>query len=93
MSRHQFFHNGQLIYEWDQELDTINIYIKPPPGVTARHIQCEISPQKLVLGLKGNPPFIDQDFFSRVKHKDSFWTIDDEIHITLQKNEQRRNVA
>ena len=28
--RQQFVHNDQVIYEWDQTLEEVNIYIKPP---------------------------------------------------------------
>ncbi|GAM19102.1 hypothetical protein SAMD00019534_022770 [Acytostelium subglobosum LB1] len=49
-------------------------------------IACQIQPNKLSLGLRGNPPFIDEEFYSTIKQKDSFWTMEDgEIHITLQK--------
>jgi hypothetical protein len=30
-----------------------------PPGITAQALACELTPTKLTLGLKGNPPFID----------------------------------
>eukprot|EP00026_Physarum_polycephalum_P017453 Phypoly_transcript_18681.p1 GENE.Phypoly_transcript_18681~~Phypoly_transcript_18681.p1 ORF type:complete len:156 (+),score=28.67 Phypoly_transcript_18681:53-520(+) len=84
--RKKFEHNGRTIYEWDQTLEEVNIYIKPPEGVTAKMISCEITPQKLTIGLKGNPPFINEDFYAVIKKKESFWTVEDgEIHITLQK--------
>ena len=28
--RHQFKHGDRVIYEWDQTLDEVNIYIQPP---------------------------------------------------------------
>jgi len=36
------------------------IQIKPPPGVTAQHLDIEISHMQLRVGIKGNPPFLDQ---------------------------------
>ena len=56
-------HDGKTIYEWEQSLDEINIYITPPPGVKAAHIDCNIQPSHLTVGLKGNPPFINVSLF------------------------------
>jgi hypothetical protein len=50
---------GREIYEWEQSLDEVRVYIKPPPGVKASHIAAQITPTHLKLGIKGNPPFID----------------------------------
>ena len=30
VGRYQFKHEGRLIYEWDQSLEDVNIYVKPP---------------------------------------------------------------
>lgn len=57
--RLRFEHNGQLIYEWEQNLDEVLIYVRPPPGVTGKMIDCKITKTHLTLGIKGNPPFID----------------------------------
>jgi len=35
------------------------MYISPPPGVTAKMLDCKITASRLTLGIKGNPPFID----------------------------------
>jgi len=84
--RQKFQHNGKTIYEWDQTLEEVNIYIIPPEGVRAKHIECIITSSKLTVGLKGNPPFLNQEFERPVKVKDSFWTLEDgTLHITLQK--------
>ena len=58
--RYQFKHEGRLIYEWDQSLEDVNIYVKPPPGVTADIIFCDLKPGHMQLGLRGNPPFLDE---------------------------------
>jgi len=84
--RQKFQHQGRTIYEWDQTLDEINIYIKPPEGVTAKLINCVIESKHISIGIKGNPPYINDDLFSSVKHKESFWSIEDgELHIFLVK--------
>eukprot|EP01133_Synstelium_polycarpum_P012398 gene12398-14550_t len=85
-ARRKFEHQGHTIYEWDQTIDEVNIYVSPPEGITSKMIACQILPNKLVLGIKGNPAFIDEIFYSTVKCKDSYWTWEDGmIHITLHK--------
>eukprot|EP00434_Breviolum_minutum_P029581 symbB.v1.2.026157.t1/scaffold2591.1/size75417/7 len=43
-------------------------------------------PRHLRVGLKGNPPFLNEDIFSLVETDSSFWMIEDgELHIQLQK--------
>ena len=49
---------GREIYSWEQELDEVSIYITPPGGVTAKHIECTIKESSMVLGIKGNPPYL-----------------------------------
>lgn len=84
--RYEFRHNGQLIYEWEQTLDDVNIYIRPPAGVTTDMIDCAITPSRIRLGLTGNPPFLDEQTFGPVIEQESYWTfVDGEIAILLQK--------
>jgi hypothetical protein len=52
-------HAGQTIYEWEQSLDEVHIYIRPPPGVLAHMIDCKITATQLTIGIKGNPPFLN----------------------------------
>ncbi|KAG6550638.1 hypothetical protein Mapa_007735 [Marchantia paleacea] len=87
--RHKFVHNQQTVYEWDQTLDEVNIYIPLPPNVPSRMLYCTIKPQHLELGIKGNPPYLNHDLAGPVKLDGSFWTIEDDImHITLHKREK-----
>lgn len=57
--KHQFTHGGRVIYEWDQTLTEINMYILIPPDMKAKEVFCDISKQHLKFGRKGNPPFLD----------------------------------
>eukprot|EP00854_Cymbomonas_tetramitiformis_P024776 gene24776-30177_t len=57
--RHVFSHQGQKVYEWDQTLEEVNIYVDVPPGVKANILFCDIEAQHLKFGIKGNPPFLD----------------------------------
>ncbi|GMH44637.1 hypothetical protein BSKO_12589 [Bryopsis sp. KO-2023] len=84
--RHKFTHEGRVIYEWDQTLSEVNLYIEVPPGVGGRELFCDISRTHLRVGMKPNPPYLDQDFHAPVKPSDCFWTLEDGVlHITLQK--------
>eukprot|EP01067_Filipodium_phascolosomae_P008549 Filipodium_phascolosomae@DN730_c0_g1_i1.p1 len=84
--RQAFTYQGRTIYEWDQTLDEVHVYLSPPEGTTKQHFNITIEPRKLTVGLHGNPPFIDEKTFSVVDVKDSFWMLeDDELHIQLQK--------
>lgn len=53
------FYPGQKIYEWDQSLDEVNVYIDLPSGVKAKQLACDILPNHLRVGIKGNPPYLD----------------------------------
>ena len=87
--RLQFHHQGQLIYEWEQSLDEVNVYIHTPPGITASEIACDISAHHVTLGLKANlvhSKFLDFDLFSAVVVDESYWMLDgQELNMNLQK--------
>lgn len=51
--------SGRTVYEWEQSMEEVNLYIETPPGVKADGVDCKITPTHIRLGLKGNPPFID----------------------------------
>ena len=77
---------GRTIYEWEQSLEEVNIYLVPPPGITKKHLHIVISHKHLVVGIVNTAPFIDEDVGGPIKVKESTWTIaDGEINITLVK--------
>merc|ERR1712070_718744 len=53
--RKQYKHNGQVVYEWEQNLTEIHIWVTPPPGVSAAMIDAKIEPMHLTMGIKGVP--------------------------------------
>jgi hypothetical protein len=84
--RYKFEYEGRTIYEWDQNLNEVNIYIDPPPDVPRNVIDIKITHRHLTVGLKNTPPFIDEDTGGAVKVNESLWTLSDgEININLQK--------
>ncbi len=60
--RIKFEYQGRTVYEWEQSLDGVNIYITAPPGVRSHDIECTIKHCRVTLGIKGNPPFIDVSY-------------------------------
>lgn len=59
-----FFNLGQKVFEWDQTLDEVNIYINLPPNVHSKLFYCTIQSKHIELGIKGNPPFLNVTLFS-----------------------------
>lgn len=57
--RHKFTHNGRVIYEWDQTLTEVNLYVPVPAGVRAKDLAIDIQSTHLKIGIKGNPPYLD----------------------------------
>ncbi|CAN6270508.1 unnamed protein product, partial [Urochloa humidicola] len=87
--RHAFVHNGQKVFEWDQTLEEVNMYIELPKGVPTKLFRCTIQAGHVDVGIRGNPPYLNHDLTHPVKTDSSFWTIEDgEMHITLQKREK-----
>jgi len=84
--RLKFEHEGRTIYEWEQSLEEVNIYIEPPPNLPRHLIDIVIRHTHLAVGVRDTPPFIDEDTWGPVKVAESMWTLSDgEININLQK--------
>eukprot|EP00193_Tetraselmis_chui_P022184 CAMPEP_0177778854 /NCGR_PEP_ID=MMETSP0491_2-20121128/16205_1 /TAXON_ID=63592 /ORGANISM="Tetraselmis chuii, Strain PLY429" /LENGTH=157 /DNA_ID=CAMNT_0019298213 /DNA_START=107 /DNA_END=580 /DNA_ORIENTATION=+ len=85
-SRHQYTHAGRVVYEWDQTLSEINIYVEVPPGVRGKMIYCDISRKHLRLGITPNPPYLDLGLFGLVRADECVWTLEDStLHVFLDK--------
>ncbi|KAG8459768.1 hypothetical protein KFE25_014331 [Diacronema lutheri] len=84
--RLKYEHNGQTVYEWEQSLEELHCYISPPAGIKARQLSVDIHARHLTVGIKGNPPFLNEDFADFVNSNESFWTLEDGVlHLTLCK--------
>jgi hypothetical protein len=86
-NRLKFEYGGKTIYEWEQTLSEVILYIEPPPGVNKKMFDISIQPHHLKVGIKGNSQlFLDEDTAGPVKPDESMWMIaDGELIINLQK--------
>lgn len=86
-----FEHANNPIYEFEQSLNEVVLYIPSPPHVTSSNIVCRISAHHLQLGLAGADRFfLDEDTGGAVDTTESTWCLEDDygvkkIVIYLQK--------
>lgn len=84
--------NGQDMekYSWVQSLQEVTVNVPIPQGTKSRFIACDIKKNHLKVGLKGQPPILEGDFYKPVKVDDCFWSIEDQnsISILLTKQDQ-----
>ncbi len=87
-NRYIFQFNGMKIYEWEQSLEDVTMYINAPPGkYKAADFDVQIETSKLRVGLKGRDRyFIDDYTYDKLDTSESSWYLDDGIlHIILVK--------
>ncbi|PWA34958.1 HSP20-like chaperones superfamily protein [Artemisia annua] len=84
--------NGQDMekYSWVQSLQEVTVTVPIPQGTKSRFIACDIKKNHLKVGLKGQPPILEGDFYKPVKVDDCFWSLEDQnaISILLTKQDQ-----
>ena len=71
--RHAYVHQGRTIYEWDQTLSELNLYVQLPPGVKAKQLYVDISSSHLRIGIKPNPPYLDVRTLLSSRSKPKRW--------------------
>ena len=92
--RQQFVHEGRLIYEWDQTIDEVNVYIQPPdfllpknkekvcaqlqPGQQMPVLEVNVTARQISVGIKGNPPFLKEELGGLAKASETLWSIVDD---------------
>ncbi|KAL7452064.1 hypothetical protein ACHAWC_004483 [Mediolabrus comicus] len=87
-NRYIFEYSGQKVYEWEQSLEEVTIYIDAPPNLpkdnAGQYVVVNILPAGLQVGLRGSDRyFIDERTFDKVKVKESSWYIDDGVIIIV----------
>ena len=51
--------DGRPIYEWSQSLADVDVFLPAPPGAPSSAFDVALSHDRVRLGLKRNPPYID----------------------------------
>ena len=88
-----FYYGKQKVYEWEQNLEEIIIYIEAPeyvlpknreiikrqlkPGQQMPKLDIKITPTHLTVGIKDLRPYLSEDFSQNIKASESLWTLED----------------
>jgi hypothetical protein len=78
-NRFIFEHQGSPLYEFEQSLSEVILYIPAPPVQSSSLLHCQISPHHLQLGLRGSTQmFLDEDTYETVDVSESTWCLEDD---------------
>jgi hypothetical protein len=88
-SRIPFVFDNKKVYEWEQNLEDIIIYIETPPillpenrniieknlkpGEKFPKLNIKFQSKRLTIGIDGNSPYIDEELYSNVKDSECIW--------------------
>ncbi len=82
--RYRFEYNGNPVYEFEQSLDEMILYILPPPYIKkGNQIMCVIAANHFKLGLVGHGSgptqqwFLNEGTYGTVDVDESTWTLED----------------
>lgn len=83
--RFVFEYNGRSIYQWEQTLDEVILYVPAPPAHAK--VACTIDSSRVRLGLHTSTQYmIDEATYGKVDIEESTWTLEDgNVVIYLQK--------
>ena len=80
-----FRYDGRLIYEFEQTLSEVVMYI-PTPATKASEIVCRLLPSKVQIGLRGaDRLFLDEATYQAIDTDESTWTFGQQLEVYLQK--------
>lgn len=79
--RFVFQHNGREVYQFEQTLEEVILYVTAPSNVTrGNQISVIIQPSHLKLGLAGGSQwFLDEPTFDKVDVSESTWSLEDGV--------------
>lgn len=87
--RYLFHYKGQKVYEWEQTLEDIIVYIDAPPDTHASNFSITIHPNSLRVALKHHDrDFFQEPLFSTIIPSESSWYLDNDTRclvLTLGK--------
>lgn len=79
LKREKFIYGGRKIFEWDQNLEEVTLWIPVPSHIKAKDIICEFSENHLKIVQKGKyKAFCDFDLAYNISKVDSTWYFDDD---------------
>jgi CS domain len=82
--RYVYYYDNREIYQWDQSLDTITLYLDPPPNCQAKDLDIVIATNHIKVRLRGaDSCYIDEPLFSCIDTSESCWFLDSQDN-TLQ---------
>lgn len=65
-------------YIWNQTLSDVEVRVPlPGSGVKSKQLDVAVGLTSLSVAMKGKPPLVKGELFAKIKHEDSFWTIED----------------
>lgn len=92
--RQPYYYKDQLVYEWEQTLEEVFVFIKAPECIQEKHkeevrknlkpgqampkLEIKFTTSHLAVGLKGFPAYIDEDLTKKIKASESFWHLDND---------------
>lgn len=88
--RYSFEYNGRKIYDFEQTLDEMKIFVRPPPVISSgKQVKCVIEATHLKLGLVSSSDgsnssstpqswYLDEDTYDLVDVDESTWTLEDD---------------
>ena len=78
--RYTFLYDGTQVYQWEQTMDDVTIYVKAPSHVTkGNQVSIQIQPTHLKLGLFGGTQwFLDEPTFGTVDVSESTWSLEED---------------
>jgi len=75
--RKRFVHGGAEVYQWEQSLDEVLVFFRPPPAVRAADLAVRIEARRVRLGLRGVArPFLDEALGGACVVGESLWTFE-----------------
>ncbi|EAY06737.1 Nuclear movement protein [Trichomonas vaginalis G3] len=77
-------------YTWDQTLEDVTVYVKVEKGIPSKMVNCKITKDHLIVGVKNQTPIVDGQLSEPVVPSESSWSIQDskdgrEIQVNLIK--------
>jgi cyclophilin family peptidyl-prolyl cis-trans isomerase len=63
-------------YRWSQESGELKVFVPIPANIKSKDLNYSLAPRKLTIGVKGQPPVIDEPLTNTVNVDDSLWEID-----------------